>query len=156
MQIRIKKNGCILISGNTNSDDFPVKNAVQSTWKGETDVFLAEIDPLKSGEASLLFSTYIGGTKKEWNSDIVIDPNEKVYLLGGTGSQDFPIENAHPGNSTLNGGTDLFIASLVMNLPSIPKFPISFILWTSISGSVGLLAIVGIVVIFVVRKKRKN
>jgi len=94
MQIRIKKNGCILISGNTNSDDFPVKNAVQSTWKGETDVFLAEIDPLKSGEASLLFSTYIGGTKKEWNSDIVIDPNEKVYLLGGTGSQDFPIENA--------------------------------------------------------------
>ena len=60
--------GKIYVTGYTNSDDYPVTaNAYQSTRPGGTfDGFVAEFDPSQSGTASLVASTYLGGSGQEF------------------------------------------------------------------------------------------
>ena len=57
--IQTDTSGNAYITGWTTSDDFPTLNAYQSVKRGYKDAFLAK---LTSTGASLLFSTYFGGT----------------------------------------------------------------------------------------------
>ena len=78
--IAIDKNGRAWITGRTNSIDFPTVQPGQATNGGDYDVFIAEIDPAQSGAASLLFSTYRGGTLYEEGSAVAVDPSGYVYV----------------------------------------------------------------------------
>lgn len=113
----VDKDGCYLIYGETESDDFPVLNEFQSTLGGEKDVFLAKIDPSKSGSASLLFSTYLGGEKYEWSTDLAIDINKKIYLTGRTYSANFPVKDALI--SALPGPNSAFVSILGLPVDTI-------------------------------------
>lgn len=54
--------------------------------------------------SSLLYSTYLGGaTSNEFPSSMVCGSNGELYVLGMTGSSDFPVTNAYDLN--FNGGT---------------------------------------------------
>jgi len=54
--------GKIYLTGFTVSDDFPLVSPLQGTRGGGYDAFLAVFDPGVTGNDSLLFSTYLGGT----------------------------------------------------------------------------------------------
>lgn len=56
--------------------------------------------------ASLVWSTYIGGNGSESPHSLVVNSNEEVYLLGSSGSSDFPTT---PGcfDASFNGGTSV-------------------------------------------------
>jgi uncharacterized repeat protein (TIGR01451 family) len=86
-------NGWLYLTGTTYSENFPTKAAIQSTMKGDSDAFVAAIDPTKTGAASLVFSTYLGGTGDETGGGIAVAPSGSVYLTGSTFSADFPVKD---------------------------------------------------------------
>jgi hypothetical protein len=55
------------------------------------DAFLAVFDTKASGSASLLYSTYLGGTWTEIGTGVALDSSGNVYVTGSTRSPDFPV-----------------------------------------------------------------
>jgi len=107
--------GNVLITGITNSIDFPVKSAFQSAYGGgPCDAFIVKFDPT----GSLLWSSYYGGSASEQflncpgGAGIASDASGNVLVTGGTRSKNFPIKNAaQPALKT--GGwdsTDIYVA----------------------------------------------
>ena len=93
------------ITGFTSSNNFPTKNAFNSTYGGSDDVFLAKFD--SSGH--LLFSTFFGGSGFDYGTGIAVDSLGNSYITGRTSSNNFPAKNAF--NSTYGGGTfNAFVA----------------------------------------------
>jgi hypothetical protein len=108
--------GYIYLVGETTSDNFPTKNAYQSSRAGNSDLFAAKLDLSQTGEASLVYSTYLGGTNKEVGHNIAVDSVGNAYLVGFTLSDDFPTEDAYQesyagGSGDCSGG-DAFITQL--------------------------------------------
>jgi hypothetical protein len=71
--------------------NFPTKNALDATFGGgNSDVFLAKFDTAATGAASLVYSTYLGGSDFEMAYDVAVDPQGNVHVVGDTRSADFP------------------------------------------------------------------
>jgi len=100
--------GDIYVAGWTFSSDFPTKNAAQSTLGGASDAFVAKFDADSGG---LLFSTYVGGAKREECHGLTVDDSGRAAICGSTESSDFPVRNAFQAN---HGGSRLdgFVARL--------------------------------------------
>jgi hypothetical protein len=79
------------VTGTTNSTDFPVRNAIQPTFGGASDVFVAKFS--RNG-STLIFSTYLGGNSEDDGSRIAVDLLGNAYIVGTTFSPDFPTANA--------------------------------------------------------------
>jgi hypothetical protein len=90
----------VYLHGYTWSTNFPIKNAYQSTNAGGYDVFLTKFDTTKSGNDSLIFSTYFGGDWLERGFDIKVT-TDSIYLAGKTGSSNLPTVN--PIQSSFGG-----------------------------------------------------
>ena len=91
--------GNIYATGNTYSTNFPTTlNAFQLTNKSATlgNVYITRLDPSKSGAASLIYSTYFGGTGNtsagngDYGFEIAVDSTSNVYVTGNTGSANLP------------------------------------------------------------------
>src|SRR6266850_2756149 len=68
--IAVDSAGNIFVTGTTTSVDFPTKSAFDTLLNnngevGPTDVFVTKLNPAASGNAQLVFSTYLGGTGDE-------------------------------------------------------------------------------------------
>jgi hypothetical protein len=62
--IEVDASGKVYLTGTTFSSDFPVSsNALVSTAGGDLDGFAVKLDPDAAGTASLLYSTFLGGTR---------------------------------------------------------------------------------------------
>jgi uncharacterized protein (TIGR03437 family) len=101
------ENGEVYVGGETKSDDFPVSNAVQSGHAGEDDVFVAR---LAADGASLVFSTYLGGSRPDRLTGLALSRDGSVVLAGQTLSPDFPAVLGI--RSRLSGPSDAFVARL--------------------------------------------
>lgn len=80
--------GHIYVSGRTSSPDFPILNALQADLNGHSDAFVAKIN---TDDGSLVFSTYLGGSRAEEGNDVVFGYDGAIYLAGATDSTDFPV-----------------------------------------------------------------
>ncbi len=103
--IAVDSLGCVLVAGDTSSDDFPTVNAYQAAWASNDDAFLSRLNP--SGSI-LLFSTYLGGSHHDGAKGVAVDIDGCAYLAGTTYSSDFPTANAY--QATKAGGWDAFLA----------------------------------------------
>jgi hypothetical protein len=112
--IAVDNAGNAVITGTTSSMNFPIANALQSTFGGGsdlvTDAFAAKLNPSGS---SILWSTYLGGTSDDVAQAVTVDSNDNVYVAGQTGSIDFPAVSALVANrpGLLNG----FVAKIADN-----------------------------------------
>lgn len=80
--------GNIYIAGQTFSPNFPTKNPLQDTLKGEADVFLVKLSP---NGRDLLLSTYLGGSGQDGALGVALRPGTgDIYVAGSTFSSDFP------------------------------------------------------------------
>jgi len=106
--IALDSAGRAYIAGATNSPDLPVVNPFQGTLlssNGNANAFAATFDTTRSGSASLLYSTYLGGTGG--NNDlaalaVAVDASGAIHLAGSTGSANFPITKGF--QTTQSGG----------------------------------------------------
>jgi hypothetical protein len=79
--------GNAYLTGTTASNDFPLVNALQSLYGGDTDAFIAVLNPAAS---ALVYSTYLGGSGQEYAGGIAVDGAGNAYVTGSTKSADFP------------------------------------------------------------------
>ena len=91
----------------------PLFNGGVST--GGADAFVAKIDPSRSGTASLVYSSYLGGSTAGGDTGygIAVDSVGNAYVTGTTTSTDFPTTNAL--QSTFGGPahtSDAFVTRL--------------------------------------------
>ena len=99
--IALDASGHAYVTGYTNSTDFPVQHALQSENAGGYDAFVAE---LSADGASLIYSTYWGGSLDDIGTGIAVDSSGNAYISGYTASPDFPVT---PGALQANyGGGD--------------------------------------------------
>jgi len=102
------KNNAI-VTGSTNSTDFPITNGVfDDTYNGNYDIFVFKLD---STGSLLLYSTFIGGVDEDRGSCITIDSSGNVYVSGTTTSSDFPT-TLDAYDNTNNDSYDVFVFKL--------------------------------------------
>lgn len=79
------------VVGTTSSTDLRTKNALYPTFRGGTfDGFVAKFDLSLSGDDSLVYYTYLGGTSNDHAEGIYVDAAGNTYLTGRTESPNFP------------------------------------------------------------------
>ena len=95
-----------IVATTTGSFDFPTASAPQPTFGGGISDGCAF--KLSSNLASLLWSTYIGGTSNDSGYGIQLNSSGEMYVTGGTMSADLNIAASahHPGHS---GGVDGYL-----------------------------------------------
>lgn len=109
--IALDLRGNVYVIGLTNSTDFPIKNGFDTSLNGSEDAFVTKINTRASGAASLVYSTYLGGTDEDFGTAIAVDLQGNAYLTGQTRSTDFPTKNAF--DNTFNGYYyDAFVAKV--------------------------------------------
>ncbi|MCB9869872.1 MAG: SBBP repeat-containing protein [Planctomycetes bacterium] len=106
--IGVDASGRAVITGETESPDFPTTRGPDSTFNGYTDGFVTMVD--KDG-ASLVYSGYLGGDKPDFAADVVCAPSGKAYVSGYTYSPETTFPVIDGPDLTFNGGTyDAFVA----------------------------------------------
>ena len=104
--------GKIYVGGDTSSSNFDVTaSAMQGTKSGGADSFVAVVDPAASGAASLVYSTYVGGSGVESLWGIDVDAAGRIYAGGFTTSSNLTV-TANAYQSANAGGEDIFVLVL--------------------------------------------
>src|SRR5262249_17980561 len=89
--IAVDPNGCVYLTGETASTDFPTNNALYPTnssyRSAQRDVFVAK---LGAEGTNLVYSTYLGGNGDDAGFGIALDGAGDVYVTGVTASTNFP------------------------------------------------------------------
>jgi len=95
------------VVGDTQSTDFPVKNAFQKTNHGGTNAEDAFLTKLNLTGSKLEYSTYLGGKDDDVAFGVAVDPRGNAWVTGITQSTNFPLRN--PIQNTNAGATDVFV-----------------------------------------------
>jgi hypothetical protein len=117
--IAVDAAGAAYVMGATSSSEFPTTpDAIQPMLSGDVDSFITTLTPSGVG---LAFSTYLGGSGPDLGMGIsgqiiAVDAAGAVYVTWGTDSSDFPT-TAGVVQPKLRGGTDAFLAKIVLQLP---------------------------------------
>lgn len=90
--ITVGADGRVYVLGTTDSTDFPVVNAIQSTlqqdWPYDNDAVLAV---LENDLSALDYATYLGGAGNDTGESLAVDNTGAVYITGLTNAPDFPV-----------------------------------------------------------------
>ncbi|MBK8096214.1 MAG: SBBP repeat-containing protein [Planctomycetes bacterium] len=107
--VAVESSGTTVVAGQTASIAFPTTpGAFARTHGGAFDAFVARLD---GAGASLLYSTFVGGTLHEQAEALIVDASGVATVAGRTRSPDFPVT---PGcfDATHNGSYDAFVVKL--------------------------------------------
>ncbi len=108
--VAVGPNGKVYVSGSTTQANFPaLSGSAEGAGGGASDFFVAEIDPAKSGAASLVYLTFIGGSGSETGGKLAVNASGEVAVVGLTTSSDYPVTDATRRTS---GTNDLAISVL--------------------------------------------
>jgi uncharacterized protein (TIGR03437 family) len=109
--IAVDSSGNAYVTGSTSSGNFPRANALQSTFGGNGNAFVAK---LNAAGSALVYSTYLGGSGGDIGQGIAVDSSGNAYVTGVTASTNFPVQS--PLQRALGGvggvDGDAFVAKL--------------------------------------------
>ena len=123
----VDSQGKIYVTGTTVSTDFPTTPNSWSTQSGfippgSIELFFSKLDPTKVASASLLYSTYLGGTSVNSGGTptvvgggVAVDTNCDAFVSGGTNYTDMvPLVNAYQGTLASTAGTNAWLAEFTV------------------------------------------
>jgi uncharacterized repeat protein (TIGR01451 family) len=88
MSMAVDAGGSVYVTGQTDSLNFPVANALLPTFNGgATDAFLTKLNPQGTG---LTYSTYLGGSGPDNGIRVALDQFADAFVSGTTTSLNFP------------------------------------------------------------------
>jgi len=109
--VAVDSSGNAYISGKTESANYPTTpGAFDTSYNGSPyqDAVLSKID---SSGATLVYSTYLGGSQDDAGYGLDVDSGGSAYVTGETGSSNFPV-TAGAYDTTKNSAKDVFAAKL--------------------------------------------
>lgn len=110
-EIICSKNGDIIFTSTTQSNDYPTLSPFQTQLQGKQD---AVITKLSSDLSTIIWSSYFGGTGDETGNSIQLSTTDEIYFTGGTTSSNLAIKGAYHG-----GVADGYVAKLSKGIPRI-------------------------------------
>lgn len=103
--IAVDSQNAVFCAGDTESFDYPRKNAAQKKYAGGWDIILFKFDAM----GRIVFSTLLGGSGQErFYQGVAVAPDGSVWIAGETRSTDFPTRDALDAKA--NGDGDAFVA----------------------------------------------
>lgn len=103
--------GNINIMGFTYSSNFPItQDALQKKLNGGMDIFISKFNVKDS---RVLYSTFLGGNKRDRPRNLATDRNGNIYVIGKTNSDNFPTTSNTKFKR--NGDSDAFLTILDKN-----------------------------------------
>lgn len=113
--IAVDATGKVYVAGVTYSTDYPLTaGAANPVYGGAGDIFVAKLD---IEGASLLYSTYLGGSGYEEAKKLIVEPSGRVAITGYTLSDNYPV-TANAAQAVYRGNGDAFVTVLDMNAAS--------------------------------------
>jgi len=118
--IAVASTGNAYLVGVTGSNNFPTKGAFQNGLATGTcgsrpcvDAYVTKINTAAAGSASLIYSTYLGGSNDDVATSVAVDASGNAFVAGGTRSKEtdtkpFPLDT--PLQSTNSGDYDVFVS----------------------------------------------
>jgi hypothetical protein len=97
-----------VVAGRTYSSDLPTVGAFDRSQNGQDDAFVLR---LAADGGSLLYSTFLGGSSREWTDALALDGVGNAVVAGPTDSSDFPT-TVEAYDTSHNGGSDSFVLKL--------------------------------------------
>jgi beta-propeller repeat-containing protein len=107
--ISVDASGNAYVTGDTQSTDFPTRNALRATKNGaaaSSDGFVAKINPSGS---DFVYATYLGGTEDDFALAIGLDQAGSAFVTGRTKSASFTGSSA---TRPLTITSDAFVARI--------------------------------------------
>lgn len=105
--VAVDGQGAATVAGYTSSTNYPTTaNAFDRKHNGQNDGFVTR---LTASGASLVYSTFLGGSRRDEVHSIHVDSLGVATVAGVTQSTDFPIRG-RAYDTTHNGGSDGFVA----------------------------------------------
>jgi hypothetical protein len=120
--LAVDSSGNAYVTGYANSSNFPTTpGVVQSTNKSAAiygwNEFVTKLNPAASGAASLVYSTYLGGSNEYSGPNamrVAVDKSMNAYVTGIALSTDFPVTPGvfQPINHAASQRSDMTLAKL--------------------------------------------
>lgn len=105
-EIQVDAFNNIYITSSTRSNDIPIIAGFDPTHNGGQDAIVAKFDP---NLATLIWSTYIGGSQNDCGNGLYVNSNSEVYVTGGTCSSNLMGTASGHLPSYQGGKTDGFL-----------------------------------------------
>ena len=120
--VAVDPRGRVLVAGQASSPDFPSVSPTQATYGGgPNDAFVAAIDPSASGDASLVFSTFLGGSGDDRAHGVAARSETSVWVAGQASATNFLVID--PAFTAPGGGaSDVFAARFDLSAPPALRF----------------------------------
>lgn len=113
--------GIAYVVGETDSTNFPLADALQTSSGGGFDAFVSKLTPAGT---MLSYSTYLGGSGNDEAYAIAVDSAGNAYLTGQTNSTDFPTLN--PLQAAKHSNYDVFVARFSGSTSPAPADTLQF------------------------------
>ena len=89
--LSIDAGGLVTVTGSTQSTGFPTTAGAYGTaLNGASAAFVATLDPTLSGNAQLVYGTYVGGQGWDRGHAVAVDATGQITIGGTASSFDFP------------------------------------------------------------------
>ncbi len=118
--VAVDPSGNACVCGWSVSTNFPVTNAIQHALGGRRDAVVAKFD---ASGTSLIYATYLGGTRDDLAYRVAVDGAGCAYVTGKEASTDFPSTPGalHPGGifQSVDGGGTWSLSSTGLTHPNV-------------------------------------
>ena len=116
LAIALDANNNVIITGYTNSSDYPLTSGTFQTNTNPSGNII--ITKLNGTGSNLMFSTYLGGTGLDVGKSIAVDATGNIFITGYTYASDFPVTTG-VAQSSSGGSIDAVIAKINSNASSL-------------------------------------
>jgi Beta-propeller repeat len=143
--IAVDSSNNIYVVGVTFADDFPVTTAASPSGLAGLITtapagnpfgtgFLSKINPSATGAASLIYSTYLGGSGGDSAAGVAADTSGNAYVTGITLSTDFPIMNGIPSPPNFTGLPNTIVGSAFLTRIDTTKSSTASLIYSTFLG----------------------